>query len=995
MTVHRLSAGNGFRYLLRNTASADVERDSQLPLAEYYASSGNPAGRWLGSGLADLAEGQGVTAGSAVSEAAMTAVFGNAADPVTGAALGRGFPHRIGADGVLRAVGVAGFDLTLTVPKSVSVVWALGDARTRAAVVAAHHCAIDQVIDVLEARVVATRVGHAGASRVTTRGVIAAAFDHPDTRQADPNLHTHVVVANRVQGPDEKWRAIDARPLFAATVTLSETYDALLTDELARTLPVAFGWRDRGPRRTPAFEVDGVDDQLLRLFSTRAAAISTHLDRLVVEFTAEHGRGPSRVETIRLRQTATLTTRPVKTTHPWSDLLTSWAQRARTLTGQDPRDLLGAALNGQYTRPLRARDVGFQSRSELAALAIVGVQERRSTWSGWNLEAEIARVTKQLTMASPKERARLHAAVLRIATGNCVPLHSPDAFADRWTQMTRRWSSTTILDAETRLLQVANQGFGPATPPRLANDVAANAAGSGEISLELTRRGMTRLAPDQAAAMVQICTSGRGLDVLVGPAGSGKTSTLRAVKVTWAMSRTTADVIGLAPSAAAAQQLSDALGTRCETTAKWLYETLGPAGQRRAAAIAELDAQLSAGGPWTTAGGGRHDTATRRRALVRQQEKWRLQPGQLLIVDEASLAGTLELDHLVTQAQAAGAKVLLVGDQQQLSAVQAGGAFGLLARRTQTAELTGPWRFQNRWEAHATRLLRDGEPAALDAYRSHHRLHSGFREDVLDAAYNAWRTDTEAGRDALLVAADNATVTELNARGRSDAILTGRASRQGVELCDGITAGVGDRIITRRNDRRLPVGEGDHVRNGNTWVITSMHLDGSVSAQLINRANDKEPTKDESRHNDNNCRPQVVLPADYVAEHVDLGYAITAQRVQSRTVDTAHVITGPGMSREHLYVALSRGRHANHAYTPLDDSTGEEAHLRGGSHSVSTDQTILEQILTISSAEPSATESLEAAGRPQPHLVAARPQISTLQWQTNDRREPDRPSPSM
>ncbi len=995
MTVHRLSAGSGFRYLLRNTASADVDRDAQLPLVDYYTSSGNPAGRWLGAGLADLAEGQGVKAGSLVSEAGMTAVFGNAVDPVSRATLGRVFPHRTDAEGVLRAVGVAGFDLTFTVPKSVSVVWALGDDRTRAAVLAAHHAAIDQVMAVLEDRVVATRVGHAGASRVATRGVIAAAFDHPDTRESDPNLHTHVVVANRVQGLDRQWRTIDGRPLFAATVTLSETYDALLTDELARTLPMEFGWRDRGPRRTPAFEVDGVDDDLLQLFSTRSATISTHLDRLLIEFTADHGRGPSRVETIRLRQTATLATRPVKTTHAWSDLLTSWAQRARELTGREPHDLLNAALNGQYTRPLRARDVGMQSCHELATLAIVGVQERRSTWNGWNLEAEIARVTKQLTMASAKERAHLHAAVLRIATNDCVPLHDPDAVADRWAQMNRRWSSTEILDAESRLLQVAHHGFGPATAARLANEVTANAVGPGELSNELARRGMTQLAPDQAAAMVQICTSGRGLDVLVGPAGSGKTSTLRGIKVTWCMSQRTADVIGLAPSAAAAQQLSDALGTRCETTAKWQYETLGPAGQQRAAAIAELDAQLSAGGPWTTAGGGRYDTATRRRSLIREQEKWRLQPGQLLIVDEASLAGTLELNHLVAQSQAAGAKVLLVGDQQQLSAVQAGGAFGLLSRRTHTAELTGLWRFQNRWEAHATRLLRDGEPAALDAYRSHDRLHSGLREDVLDAAYSAWRTDTEAGRDALLVAADNATVIELNARGRSDAILTGRASHHGVELQDGTTAGVGDRIITRHNDRRLPVGEGDHVRNGNTWVITSMHPNGSVMAQLINRANDRKPAKEDSRHNDNTGRPQVMLPAEYVAEHVDLGYAITAQRVQSRTVDTAHVITGPGMSREHLYVALSRGRHANHAYTPLDDSTDAEAHLRDGSHSAATDQTILEQILATSSAEPSATESLEAAGRPQPHLVAARPQVPTPQWQTNDRRAPDRPSPSM
>jgi TrwC relaxase len=193
------------------------------------------------------------------------------------------------------------------------------------------------------------------------------------TRTCTPN----VVVANRVQGPDGGWRTIDAQVLFAAAVTLSETYDALLTDELTRRLPLTFGWRDRGPRRTPAFEVDGVDDQLLALFSTRSRAITTHLEALVAEFTTGHGRGPSRVETIRLRQTATLATRQAKQAHAWPDLLTAWAQRARVFTGREPRDLLAAALDGDYNRPLRAHDIGRQSVTELAGLAVVGVQDRR------------------------------------------------------------------------------------------------------------------------------------------------------------------------------------------------------------------------------------------------------------------------------------------------------------------------------------------------------------------------------------------------------------------------------------------------------------------------------------------------------------------------------------------------------------------------------------------------------------------------------------------
>ena len=1008
MSVHRMSAAGGFRYLLRHTATGDTPRGRQT-LVDYYATSGNPPGRWVGAGLGGL--GDGVAPGSVVTEAAMSAVFGRAVDPVTGTALGRGFPTRTGPDGVTRPAGVAGYDLTFTPVKSVSVLWALGDDATREAVEAAHHAAVAQTVAVLESRVAATRIGFGGTTRVGVRGVVAAAFDHPDTRHGDPNLHTHLVVANRAQGPDGVWRTLDGQQLLAAAVALSETYDALLADEVARRLPTSFGWRDRGPRRTPAFEVDGVDDQLIALFSTRSRDIGTHLNGLLVDFHTSHGRGPNRVETIRLRQTATLATRPVKHARPWSDLLTSWTQRARQATGLEPRDLLEAVFEGAYARPLRARDIGPDSRRDLAALAVIGVQERRSTWNGWNLEAEIARLTKNLPMASPADRAELHASLVATAQAGCVALDGADTgpiearaslvatpqpdYAnpdegdrrpdDRWATMARRWTTPAALDAETRLLNAATNGAGPAVRDGFAERVAAAVTSPEGPPQSLTARGVHALSADQAAALVQVCSSGRGVQVLVGPAGSGKTTTLKAIKGTWDLDpdrpTNTGGVVGLAPSAVAAAQLSEALGTRCETTAKWLHETVGPGGQQRARVIAELTARLD--GP-ETPGQSRMTMKDTRHRLQREQKQWQLQSGQLLIVDEATLAGTLELDHLVHQAQLAGAGVLLVGDHHQLTAVQAGGAFGLLARRTSTAELTGLWRFTKRSEANTTRLLRHGDPAALDAYQAHGRLHDGPRDTVLDDAYAAWRADTDAGHDSLLIAADNDTVRELNTRARTDNILTGRATPTGVELRDGTTAGVGDQITTRHNNRTLPDRAGGHVRNGDTWTITATHPDGAL---------DVTPTGP-SADSPEQVRP-VRLPAEYVAEHVQLGYAITAHRAQSRTVDTAHVITGPGMTREHLYVALTRGRGANHAYTPLDNTAGDEPHQQLDLYDQPrTGREALEQILAPSGAELSATESMTvpyARSRcPQPVTPTnRRPQNDPNRWQRHLPQAPD------
>ncbi len=1073
MSMHRMSAAGGFRYLLRHTASADVDR-GQMPLVDYYAASGNPPGRWLGAGLAGLADGRGISAGTRVSEAAMTAMFGTATDPVTGAALGRPFPTRTGTDGVRRPSGVAGYDLTLTPVKSVSVLWALGDPATRAAVEAAHNAAVAQALEILEARVAATRIGAGGATRVPVRGVVAAAFDHPDTRTGDPNLHTHVVVANRVQAADGQWRTLDGQQLFAAGVALSETYDALLADEVARRLRLGFGWRDRGPRRAPAFEVDGIDDQLLALFSSRSRDITAHLHDLVTDFHSAHGRGPTRVETIRLRQAATLATRPVKTAHAWSDLLTTWAQRARVATGRDPKDLLAAALDGSYGRPLRARDIGQESRRDVGALAVVGVAERRSAWNAWNLEAEIARLTKHLRMASPSDRAALHAAVLAVAVEECVPLDgiepaalvrdgatagsaavtvaarpvaavtsavsadsptvvtvtSPTvavtdsvtsavmdenghartgtttvatvasadtdraALVDGSSPMSRRYTSPAILAAETRLLDAATTGVGPALASGRVNGVVAALTVDADrpVDEDLDRQvrvaGLARLSPDQAAAVAQVCTDGRAVQVLVGPAGTGKTTTLKVIARLWGRDPGNAvhgpAVIGLAPSATAAARLSEALRIPCETTAKWLHETTGPTGRERAALLADLPTSRPAPADREQ----RRARAVAWQRLNAEANRWRLHPGQLVIVDEASLAGTLELDAIVTQARAAGAGVLLVGDQHQLSAVQAGGAFGLLARRTRTAELSGLWRFQHRWEADATRLLRHGEPDAFDAYAAHGRIHDGDHDSVLQAALAARRADIDAGLESLLIAADTGTVRELNARIRLDNITTGRATAAGVELWDGTTAGVGDLITTRRNDRAQRLPDGGHVRNGETFIVTAVHADGSLDAR---------PTRERGQDQDNGQGEAgsraVRLPADYVAEHLELGYAITAHRAQSTTVDTAHVITGPGMAREHLYVAMTRGRAANHAYVPLDhhDDFGETHNSDATGHAPVTGREVLEQIVATSGAEPSATEQLAPRRVSRQPDSARRPQIVSAALDRPRSQAPDGP----
>jgi conjugative relaxase-like TrwC/TraI family protein len=941
MSMARLSAGAGYRYLLRHTAAGDAARSQSTSLVDYYAATGYPPGRWLGTGLAGLNDGTGIPSGSVVTEQALSALYAGR-DPVTGQPLGRPFRDYAGVDGRPRRHAVAGFDLTFTVPKSLSVLWAIGDSQTRELISEAHRQSVEDALRFIEERVACTRTGHNGLQRLQTQGVIAAAFDHWDTRAGDPNLHTHVVIANKVQGPDSQWRSLDARVLHKAAVAVSELYDNVIADRLTNVLPVDWAHRDRGRNRTPAYELDGVDDALLAEFSKRAVDVQARTAELAAKFRAEHGRSPSRVERTKLAQQATRETRPDKTPRELADLLTEWRQRARLLTGREPLDLAAAALAGSYGRPLHAADVGVETVQQLAKQVVYGVQQRRSTWDVWNLHAEASRATRTLRMRSPVERLRLTDQVVAAAAAMCVALDGsePTRHVIAGALHEARYTSQEILDAEQTLVAQNASATAPAVP-----DGTAEAVATATVPHQEGER-VRVLSPDQRWAVVDIATSGRRVDVLVGPAGTGKTLTLETLRLAWERRFGHGSVIGLAPSAAAAGELSASLGLRCETTAKWLFETTGPGAHARAAAISEQQHRFYAARANGDQAAQRH-AATALRNLNEEQYRWRLLSGQLVIVDEAAMCGTVDLAELAAQTRQVGAKLLLVGDHRQLGSVPAGGAFGLLVRRGHSASLGGLWRFQHRWEAHATRQLRDGDPACLVTYAGHGRINGGDRDTMLDVAHAAWAADRAAGRNSLLVAADNATVTDLNQRARTALVAAGRVSTDGVELRDGTTAGIGDVIVTRENARRIHATDGRWVRNGDTWQITAVHADGALTVREARSGGDRNKSR------------EVLLDAHYVAEHVQLGYAITAHRAQGATVDTCHVVVSPGMTREAFYVAMTRGRHANTTYVVTEHADPEmEPHLHPRQEPPSTEQ-VLRGVLTTEGTERSATEQLQ------------------------------------
>ena len=937
VSMRVMSAGDGYKYLLRTVAAGDGDRTLSTPLTRYYNAEGTPPGRWLGAGVAMLGSGR-ISAGDQVSEAQLQLLVGMGRDPITGEPLGRAYPEyrtvaerieaRSGAldpslglasraealaaieageaeRGTRRAV--AGFDFTFSIPKSASVLWAVADAGTQTLIADAHHAAVAEVVAFMEREVAATRAGASGrdgaVAQVDVAGLIATAFDHYDSRAGDPHLHTHVVISNKVQTVlDGKWRSLDGRPMHAAVVALSELHEAVFADHLTRMLGVSWEARDRGRDRNPAWVVTGVPEALVKEFSTRARHIDAETDRLIERYVETHGRRPSPATIMKLRAQATLTTRPEKEVQSLAALTASWRERAGRVLASDATSWARGVTANEEPLLLRADDVPLDMIDSLGADVVATVGEKRSTWHRWNLTAEAARQTMAYRFASTEDREAVVGMVVDAAEAASLRLTPPE-LASSPAEFRRSdgtsvfrpkhsalFSSEALLAAEDRLLERARTTTAPTVPLTTVERITKRPDSKGRM-----------LGDDQAAALTKIALSGRMVDVLVGPAGAGKTTAMSALRRAWEREHGRGSVVGLAPSAVAAQVLADDLSIQTENTAKWL------------------------------------DTHDRTGETFRKR--------QLVIVDEASLAGTLSLDRITTLAAEAGAKVLLVGDHAQLQSVTAGGAFSFLVRdRDDAPELVDVHRFVNVWEKTASLALRYGRTDVIDTYAEHGRVIGGESEEMIDAAYTAWRTDTLDGRASVLVTDSNESVQALNNRARADLILDGTVNaRREVELHDGTRAAAGDTVITRRNDRRLRAGR-SWVRNGDRWTVTEVRDDGALTLHRAGRT----------------WGASVVVPAEYAAEHLDLGYAVTSYRAQGITVDSSHVLADASMTRETFYVAMTRGREENIAYVAVDKPDPAHDGPHPGDNEDASARSVLFGVLQHVGAELSAHETITA-----------------------------------
>lgn len=1021
--MHKLTAGDGYLYLVQQVAAADSTERGRSPLADYYSAKGESPGRWMGRGLTALTETGArevsdavrqqvwrVEEGSTVTEAQMKALFGLGLHPnadkisehvsgclgvqpsIAAAQLGRQFAVRDESSEFMRRVAkafrehntesgapanatidpdvragirtrvatemfaeefcrdpaderelsgfvaratrarttaVAGYDLTFSPVKSISALWAIAPPEIAEQIEAAHHEAVADVLEWLQDNAALTRTGTNGVAQVDTEGLIAAAFTHRDSRAGDPDLHTHLPIANKVSHIDangvRRWLALDGQPLHRNAVTLSEMYNTCMEVRLIPRVSVDFAEMAAERGKRPVREIVGMASELTTRWSSRGIAIKARTAELAKQFQHDHGREPTAIESHALAQQATLESREAKhEPRSFAEQRATWRSQAIEVLGRDGVERMLADILAPR-RVQKAPEITAEWVASRAVAMIATVSETRATWQAHHVRAEALRVVRaegvahvaglveQLTDTVLSEAFSVpHARVEDRELGEPVALRRRDGASVYTRHGVASYTSREVLAAEARILAAVARCDGRVTT---ASEVGLALADS-------VARGKP-LNPGQTALVEQMATSGRRVALALAPAGAGKTTAMAALAHAWRSSG--GNVLGLAPTAAAAIVLGEDLGASTDTLDKYVH-------------CADPDIAATFGTPqWFTDIG----------------------PDTLIIVDEAGMASTAGLDAMIADAVGKGASVRLVADDCQLASISAGGVLRDIATETGALSLSEVVRFHSRAEAAASLALRGGDPAGISFYIDSGRIHVGTEETAADAAFSAWLADRNGGRDSLLLGPTNPIVDDLNARARTarlaaliEADPNGRPGRE-IVLADQLRASVGDVIRTRHNARWLPLSGTDYVRNGYTFDILDVAADGALRAR--HRGTGRE----------------ITLPADYVTEHVTLGYASTINGVQGATAGySCHVVGVEHLTRQQLYVAMTRGRFENHLYVSTAETDPHRILAPKATHP-DTAMDVLSRIVARDGSQVSATTATRQAADPTRRLAAA------------------------
>ena len=443
---------------------------------DYYCGEGEAPGEWTGDAAAQLGLG-----GKVEPDQLTAMLIGH--NPATGAPL-------LGRQGVQGKGPVPGFDLTFSAPKSASLLWALGGPYAALEVSEAHQEAVGAALAYMQRQACWTRRGAGGSEFVKGGGYLAAAYRHRSSRNGDPQLHTHVLVANATQGPDGRWTRLYHPAIYDHATTASYIYEAHLRHELSRRFGVE--WQET---RKGIAEIKGFADEHLRAFSTRRAEIL-------------EAAGPD--ASARSMQVATLATRkPKEQGVSREDIIARWRERAEEI-GLD-REAVEQTFD--TTAGMRiAERTGAATESAEVSFEELGLTVTASA-SHFDRRNAIQAVADSLPGGAPgAEVERMADAFL--ASGCVIRVAE--------TQKGPRYTTERIWKLEREALAAAERMKAQGPPP------------AGELAAARVIGARSTLKSDQREMIRRLLTERTGVTVVIGEAGTGKTYAIVAAAEGWA-----------------------------------------------------------------------------------------------------------------------------------------------------------------------------------------------------------------------------------------------------------------------------------------------------------------------------------------------------------------------------------------------------------------------------------------------------------------------------
>ncbi|MCZ7534434.1 MAG: AAA family ATPase [Acidimicrobiia bacterium] len=616
---------------------------------------------------------------------------------------------------------------------------------------------------------------------IRTKGYVSACFTESTSRADDPQLHTHVVVGNRVEGVDGVWRAIDGRLLYRHKLAAGYLHEAELRSRLTERLGVR--WK---PVQKGIADIEGFTRAQIVAFSQRRQQIESWRDSRDLP------------DTPGVNEIATLATRSPKQDHPLDTLVPLWMERGAEVgvTPESVASLLGRISEVTMPDPEPLFDRLVSAEGLTAQASTFGrpdvIMAAAEALPEGGMRAEIEALTD--TFLRRSEVVSILPSHTAVDTAVDLPIELDPTELERLLELVdstkprtlrrkdgeifpglvneRRYTTTELLTIEQRIINRAIDG------------IEAERWTAGVTQVEAVLAAQPNLTDGQRAMVHRFANSGSAIDVGVGAAGTGKTTVMGMIGDLAAQTGT--PVVGTALAARAAAGFETATGISSTTITRFLWET------------------KAAGG---------------------------LPYGAVVVVDESGMVGSRQLAEISDLVEAASGKLILIGDHHQLAEIDAGGLFAALVARLPTVELSENVRQDQEWERTALTELRQGSASrAVAMYNRRGKINvAATDDDTLNEAVDAWYRDVEEIGDpaeVLLIGHLNTTVDELNQRARTRVFDAGLLRGPTVNA-RGHDFQSGDRVVCLKNRSRLG------VLNGDLGTVTGIDVERrSVTIQL-------------------------------------------------------------------------------------------------------------------------------------------------------------------